>query len=101
LNGTILIYGATSYTGKLIAKVAGNRGARSIVAGRNFEKVEAVAKPVEITEIAGCRLAASVGGVGNNEIGAVEMPGPRKAHPDSDRAELLHERRWSRDRIIR
>jgi NAD(P)-dependent dehydrogenase (short-subunit alcohol dehydrogenase family) len=43
LNGTILIYGATGYTGKLIAKAAADAGARPILAGRNLAKVDAVA----------------------------------------------------------
>ena len=33
LNGAILVYGATDYTGKLIAKTAAE-GARPILAGR-------------------------------------------------------------------
>ena len=43
MNGTILIYGATGYTGKLIAKAAADAGARPILAGRNLVKVDAVA----------------------------------------------------------
>jgi short subunit dehydrogenase-like uncharacterized protein len=46
LNGTVLIYGATGYTGKLIAKTAADRRARSILAGRDLNKVKAVAKPL-------------------------------------------------------
>ena len=46
MNGTILIYGATGYTGKLIAKVAADQGARPILAGRNLAKVNAVARPL-------------------------------------------------------
>jgi short subunit dehydrogenase-like uncharacterized protein len=46
LNGTILIYGATGYTGKLIAKAAADQGARPILAGRNLAKVNAVARPL-------------------------------------------------------
>jgi short subunit dehydrogenase-like uncharacterized protein len=46
LSGTILIYGATGYTGKLIAKAAAEQGARPILAGRNLEKVKAVAEPL-------------------------------------------------------
>ena len=46
MNGTILIYGATGYTGKLIAKAASERAARPILAGRNLEKVKAVAAPL-------------------------------------------------------
>src|SRR5208337_3384142 len=49
LNGTILIYGATGYTGELVARVAADQGARPILAGRNLEKVEAVAKPLGLT----------------------------------------------------
>ena len=46
MNGTILIYGATGYTGKLIAKAAADAGARPILAGRNLAKVNAVARPL-------------------------------------------------------
>ena len=46
MSGTILIYGASGYTGKLIAEAAASKGARPILAGRNLEKVEAVAKPL-------------------------------------------------------
>ncbi len=46
MSRTILIYGATGYTGKLIAKVAASNGARPILAGRDLEKVEAIAKPL-------------------------------------------------------
>jgi len=46
LSGTILIYGATGYTGKLIAKVAADQGAQPILAGRDLEKVQAIAKPL-------------------------------------------------------
>ena len=42
-DGAILIYGETGYTGKLIAKVAAAEGARPILAGRNLDKVKAVA----------------------------------------------------------
>jgi hypothetical protein len=34
VSGTILIYGATGYTGKLLAKAAADAGARPILAGR-------------------------------------------------------------------
>jgi short subunit dehydrogenase-like uncharacterized protein len=37
VNGTILIYGATGYTGKLIAKAAVVRGARPILGGRDLD----------------------------------------------------------------
>jgi saccharopine dehydrogenase (NAD+, L-lysine-forming) len=46
LSGTILIYGATGYTGKLIAKVAVDQGALPILAGRDPGNVEAIAKPL-------------------------------------------------------
>ena len=46
MNGTILIYGATGYTGKLMAKAAADQGARPILAGRNLAKVNAVARPL-------------------------------------------------------
>ncbi len=49
LNGTILIYGATGYTGKLIAKAAVDRGARPILAARNLGKVKALAEPLGLT----------------------------------------------------
>jgi short subunit dehydrogenase-like uncharacterized protein len=49
LSGTILIYGSTGYTGKLIAKAAVSRGARPILAGRNLDKVKAVADPLGLT----------------------------------------------------
>jgi len=48
LSGTILIYGATGYTGKLIAKVAAAQGAHPILAGRDLEKIQAIAKPLEL-----------------------------------------------------
>jgi short subunit dehydrogenase-like uncharacterized protein len=46
LSGTVLIYGATGYTGKLIAKVAAGQGAHPILGGRDLEKVQAIAKPL-------------------------------------------------------
>ena len=46
MKETILIYGATGYTGKLIAKTATNQGARPILAGRNLAKVKEVAAPL-------------------------------------------------------
>jgi short subunit dehydrogenase-like uncharacterized protein len=49
LNGTILIYGATGYTGKLIARTAVDRGVRPLLAGRTFMKVKAVAEPLGLT----------------------------------------------------
>ncbi|HKN31256.1 MAG TPA: saccharopine dehydrogenase NADP-binding domain-containing protein [Roseiarcus sp.] len=46
MKGTILFYGATGYTGKLIAKVAADQGARPILAGRNLDRVKAVGEPL-------------------------------------------------------
>jgi len=46
LSGRILIYGATGYTGKLIAKAAADQGAHPILAGRDLEKVQVIAKPL-------------------------------------------------------
>ncbi len=52
MNGAILIYGATGYTGKLIAKVAADQGARPILAGRNLHRVKAVAEPLGLAALA-------------------------------------------------
>lgn len=41
--GTIVVYGASGYTGKLISAELSRRGARITLAGRNREKLEAVA----------------------------------------------------------
>ena len=49
MNGTILIYGATGYTGRLIAKAASDKGARPILAGRNLDKVKRVAEPLGLS----------------------------------------------------
>ena len=49
MNGTILIYGATGYTGKLIARAASDRGARPILAGRILDKVKRVAEPLGLS----------------------------------------------------
>jgi short subunit dehydrogenase-like uncharacterized protein len=48
LSGAVLIYGATGYTGKLIAKTAADQRTRPILAGRNLNKVKAVAKPLDL-----------------------------------------------------
>jgi len=45
-TGNILIYGATGYTGKLAAKGAREQGLKPILAGRNLERVRAVAEPL-------------------------------------------------------
>ena len=49
MDGTILIYGATGYTGKLIARAAGSCGVRPVLAGRSYEKVMALAKPLGLS----------------------------------------------------
>jgi nucleoside-diphosphate-sugar epimerase len=49
LDETILIYGATGYTGRLIAKAASDRGAHPILAGRNLDKVKRVAEPLGLS----------------------------------------------------
>ena len=41
---TWLLYGATGYTGKLIAQEAVERGLRPVLAGRSKEKVEPLAE---------------------------------------------------------
>jgi short subunit dehydrogenase-like uncharacterized protein len=46
MDRAILIYGATGYSGKLMAKAAVECGMRPILAGRNNEKVKAVADPL-------------------------------------------------------
>jgi short subunit dehydrogenase-like uncharacterized protein len=48
-NIVILMYGATGYTGRLIAKAARDRGARPILAGRNLDKVKRVAEPLGLS----------------------------------------------------
>ena len=52
MNGTILIYGASGYTGKLIAKAATDQGAHPILAGRNLAKVNAVGRPLGLKALA-------------------------------------------------
>jgi len=49
VKDAILIYGATGYTGKLIAEAAARKGARPILAGRNLGKVKAVAGPLGLS----------------------------------------------------
>lgn len=45
---TILIYGANGYSGELIAREAVARGLKPVVAGRNQEAVEALAKELHV-----------------------------------------------------
>jgi short subunit dehydrogenase-like uncharacterized protein len=44
----ILIYGATGFTGKLIAREARAKGATVVLAGRNRDKLKAVAAPLDL-----------------------------------------------------
>lgn len=43
MTGRFLIYGATGYTGKLIAREAARRGLAPVLAGRDIEKVDTLA----------------------------------------------------------
>lgn len=46
MNGRIMVYGATGYTGKLVARAAKARGLNPLLAGRNAAKLKAVAEPL-------------------------------------------------------
>ena len=46
MTGSILVYGATGYTGKLIALASKAKGSNFILAGRDEERVKAVASPL-------------------------------------------------------
>ena len=46
MTDQIMIYGATGYTGKLTARMAKDQGLTPILAGRNADKVKAVAEPL-------------------------------------------------------
>ena len=48
MTGTILLYGATGYTGKLIAREARAKGAGVVLAGRNPNRLKAVARPLDL-----------------------------------------------------
>ena len=57
-SGRILIYGATGYTGKLVTREAARRGLDVVLAGRDPQKLEAVAaehgfetRPVALDEV--------------------------------------------------
>ncbi len=68
MPGTILLYGATGYTGKLIAREAQAKGAGVVLAGRNANRLKAVAKPLGLPwrafDLADrSRLAAALKGV--------------------------------------
>ncbi len=75
-NQNWLIYGATGYTGSLIAEEAVRRGHRPILAGRNREAIEALAARLRVSAapcdlrhpeplraaVAGCRLVLHCAG---------------------------------------
>jgi short subunit dehydrogenase-like uncharacterized protein len=46
VTGNFMIYGATGYTGKLVAKAAHEAGLKPLLAGRNEAKLKAVAEPL-------------------------------------------------------
>jgi short subunit dehydrogenase-like uncharacterized protein len=48
MTAPILIYGATGFTGKLIARTAQQQGRTPILAGRNADKLKAVAEPLDL-----------------------------------------------------
>jgi short subunit dehydrogenase-like uncharacterized protein len=48
MSKTFLIYGANGYTGELITRFAAERGLKPILAGRNAERIEALAKQHEL-----------------------------------------------------
>lgn len=47
MTGNFMIYGATGYTGKLVAKAAKEAGLKPLLAGRNEAKLKAMATPLE------------------------------------------------------
>lgn len=49
MTGNILIYGASGYTGKLVAQTAREQGLRPILAGRSADRVRAVAEPLGLS----------------------------------------------------
>ena len=48
MNRTWMIYGANGYTGSLIAEMAAKRGLTPILAGRNKEKIQELAKKIHL-----------------------------------------------------
>jgi short subunit dehydrogenase-like uncharacterized protein len=52
MNGNFMIYGATGYTGKLVAKAAKEAGLKPLLAGRNEAKLKAVAAPLGFEYVA-------------------------------------------------
>jgi short subunit dehydrogenase-like uncharacterized protein len=68
MTATILLYGATGYTGKLIARAAHQQGLKPILAGRNADKLRAVAEPLGLESRAfdladAARIDAALDGV--------------------------------------
>ena len=49
MTGHVLIYGATGYTGKLIARMARGQGLEPVLAGRNAEKLKTLAGPLNLS----------------------------------------------------
>lgn len=71
LPGTFLIYGATGYTGNLIAREAARRGLRPILAGRSADRLESLARelglewrafPLDRPDLSGCALVLHCAG---------------------------------------
>ena len=81
MNGTILIYGATGYTGKLIAKAAADAGARPILAGRPpaVRKRAGTAKVRPSRRFSGTPMNACLGGLRSVGQGPAEGGSAPKA----------------------
>ncbi|HSZ10616.1 MAG TPA: saccharopine dehydrogenase NADP-binding domain-containing protein [Rhizomicrobium sp.] len=52
MNNRFMIYGATGYTGKLVAKEAKRRGLNPLLSGRNAAKLKEVAEPLGFDYVA-------------------------------------------------
>jgi short subunit dehydrogenase-like uncharacterized protein len=63
-NAKVLVYGASGYTGKLVAESLANRGIPFVFAGRNRERLEAGLKIVE--QRIGRPVDAEIGVAGNS-----------------------------------
>ncbi|MDQ3798573.1 MAG: saccharopine dehydrogenase NADP-binding domain-containing protein [Acidobacteriota bacterium] len=48
MKGNFLIYGANGYTGELVLRYAAERGLKPVIAGRNAEKIENLARRFEV-----------------------------------------------------
>lgn len=48
MTGLLMVYGATGYTGKLVAETAAAQGLKPVLAGRSAEKVKAVAERLKL-----------------------------------------------------